>query len=79
MSNYSTIQIFKENRSTLHSWKRRLGLKSTAELINRWIEEVRCHKQREMYSRLPMPSGFKRAKPLEGVRIARSYKVNRGV
>lgn len=66
---YTTMQIYADDRATMHAWKRHYGLHCTADLIHYWIDAVRCHKQKEMYSRLLMPSVFKKAKPLEGKRI----------
>ena len=62
----TSIAVHDTDLPVLKTWQKSYGL-TMPELIHAWISAVKEHKQREMYSRLPMPSGYK--KPLADVRV----------
>jgi hypothetical protein len=62
----TSIAVHDDDLPVLKAWQKSYGI-SMPEFIHSWISAVKEHKQREMYSKLPMPSGYK--KPLAGVRV----------
>jgi len=61
----TTIEIYADDMPTLKAWKNNYKL-SMADFVRAWIIAVKQHKQREMYSKLPMPSDFRPVKLLAG-------------
>jgi hypothetical protein len=64
----TTIEIYADDIAVLRAWKNNYKL-TMADFVHAWIQAVKLHKQREMYSSLPMPSEFKKVLPLQGKHI----------
>jgi hypothetical protein len=64
----TTLEAYKADADIIKNWSDQNGL-SMKDFFRAWIVAVRQHKQREMYSRLSMPSDYKKTKPLENVRV----------
>lgn len=65
-------RVYEKNMITLRHWMKKLGVKSFAELIDRWTEAVDLGCKEMFYNKLS-PIIIKQPKPLTGKRLQKKY------